>query len=206
MLAGSQQNTKFRDPSVHTPAAGRRRPRVVVAVLAAGAVPALLINVFVLYGLNRDGTQLVDFMLHLIPLALGAWVATAWWDKRPGMIALLGVIAGAVEALVMVAIFSSTGQQLLISLFDAYTVPAVEDYLAVPATGALFIAGGLIVDRRKRQQASATTAQGHLSGETQPVRRKESDGLPNLLIHPATAAFVGFAGFALDAYSALGSG
>lgn len=124
--------------------------RVVVAVVLAGTVPAVFVHLFVLYGLNRTGTQLVDFLLHLIPLFLGAWAATAWHETQPRLLTVLGILAGAVEVLVTVAIFSSPGHELLASTFDAYTVPASEDSLAVLATVALFTSGAFIADRRKR--------------------------------------------------------
>jgi hypothetical protein len=206
VLVSTRGTTTPRERIDHRQAVERpRRSRALVAVLAAGAVPPVLINLFVLYGLNRNGTRLLDFLLHLIPLALGAWAATSWQETRPRAVAVLGVIAGAIEVLVMVAIFSSSGQQVLISLFGSYTVPALEDYLAVPATIALFTAGGLIVDRRKRKQQSGTTTRGHQAGETQSAT-EDAASLPSLLLHPATAAVVGFAGFALEVISTAASG
>jgi len=134
--------------------------RAIVAVLVAGIVPAVLINLFVLYGLNRTAAQLFDFLLHLLPLLLGAWAA-AGQDRRPRLLAILGILAGGVEVLVMVVIFSSAGHEFLAFLFDGYhTVPSFEDYVAVPATAALFIWGALIADRRKGQPPERAVALG----------------------------------------------
>jgi hypothetical protein len=197
-------------PIAHAKGLHRLRwSRIIVAVLVAGTVPAILINVFVLDHLNRPGTQLLDFALHLLPLVLGAWAAGAWQGKRPRLLSVLGVATGAIEALIEIAIFSNAGHRYLASLFGAYTVPAIEDYVAVPATIALFISGALTAERRKREshaEVDADTAGPEASPTSGPEPRKDADRLITLLQHPATTLVLGVAGIALQAMSTFGGG
>ena len=186
-----------------------RWSRVVVAVLVAGTVPAVLINLLVLYHLDRAGTRLADFLLHLLPLVLGAWAVTAWAGRRPRLVVVLAVVAGAIEVLVMVAIFSKHGHVFLSSVFGSYTVPAVEDYLAVPATIALFTAGALMAERtRAPRAAGARRPSGPGSALWTAGRASDTapSGLTAVLMHPATMPLVALLGLALQALSAFGAG
>lgn len=181
------------------PARGPWR-RMLAYPLVAGAAPPILLDLLVLNGLNRAGTQTADFALHLLPLVLGAVAVSACRRPRPAVVGGLAVLAGAVELAVMVAMFSGSGQEVSLSLFGAYTVPAIEDYLAVPATIAFFSWGGLIAGRRRTGQRPGP---GHGAGPG-PDRRPHADGLTSMLQHPAAQPLIGVLALGLQALATFG--
>jgi hypothetical protein len=130
--------------------------RIGLAVLLAGTVPAAFSNSVVILGLLAGVYQslrpvhlLLHFAIHLLPLPLGFWAGLAWPGRHPRGHALLGLLAGLVEALTIL---------LMVNVARIVGAPIrllTEDALGLLATVALFTAGGLFGDLAEHRRAPA---------------------------------------------------
>jgi hypothetical protein len=96
---------------------------------------------------------LFHFAIHLLPLPLGVWVSLAWPGRHPRGHALLGLLAGLVEALTIL---------LMVNVARIVGAPIkllTEDELGLLATVALFTAGGLFGDLAENRGAPTTRSE-----------------------------------------------
>jgi hypothetical protein len=144
-----RQTTRF--------APGPKWGRIGLAVLLAGMVPAASSNSVVILGQLasvyhslRPVHLLFHFAIHLLPLPLGVWASLAWPGRHPRGHALLGLLAGLVEALTILATFTMS------RIVGAPIKLLTEDALGLLATVALFTAGGLFGDLAENRGAPTT--------------------------------------------------
>jgi hypothetical protein len=132
-----------------------RWKRIWLMTVLAGAVPTMLATsslligyFFVDYAINDPPlwtTYLFfSFLLHLLPLGLGIWTGLAWPGRHLIGYALLGLLAGAIEAIV---------SRLFVILSGGLVELGVEDILTVVSTIILFLAGGAIGDSIEKRRA-----------------------------------------------------
>jgi len=121
----------------------------------AGAVPTILATSSLLIGYSFVGYAINDpplwpaylffaFLMHLLPLGIGIWTGLAWRGRHLIGYALLGLLAGAIEA---------TVSRLFVVLSRGLVVLGFEDFLSVVATSILFLAGGAIGDSIEKRRA-----------------------------------------------------
>jgi hypothetical protein len=142
---------------------GAQRPRwkrIGLMTVLAGAVPTMLANSFLLIGFFFAGLAInypplwtaylfFSFLMHLLPLGLGIWTGLAWPGRHLIGYALLGLLAGAIEALVfrLIVVLSRNPEGLPL------VQPGVEDRLMVVSTMIVFLAGGAIGDSIEKRRA-----------------------------------------------------
>lgn len=173
-------------------APGPRWGRIGLAVLLAGMVPAAFSNSVLILGLLAGVYQtlrpvhlVLHFAIHLLPLPLGIWAGVAWPRRHPWGHALLGLLAGLVEALTIL---------LMVNVARIVGAPIkllTEDALGLLATVALFTAGGLFGDLAENHRARTTRPE--LPGQDEHTSRAGSERTLVLIqsLGPAALALLG---------------
>lgn len=176
-------------------------PRIVLATLLAGAIPPLLANLVVLvaayyivgYAINHY--PLVDvylffyFLVHLLPLPLGIRAGLAWPGNHPKGYALLGIAAGAMEALINGSIVLVAGDIVVL---------AIEDYVAVFSTATLFVSGALYADVIEARRRIPTPSEGAAGADAAGLNKTTV-----LLIQSIAPAMLGLVGTLVTALATL---
>jgi DNA-binding transcriptional MerR regulator len=132
-----------------------RWKRIGLMTVLAGAVPTMLATTSLLIGYSLVGYAINDpplrttylffyFLLHLLPLPLGIWAGLAWPGRHLIGYVLLGVLAGAIEAIV---------SRLFVILSGGLVELRFEDILTVVSTIILFLAGGAVGDSIEKRRA-----------------------------------------------------
>jgi hypothetical protein len=177
--------------------------QVVLAVVLAGAVPPILINFILIAALMSMGFVAVaqpsfrtpflffDFLLHLLPLALGIWAGQAWSERNTSAFVLLGIAAGAIEGIM---------DYLIIAMFGGLIELRAEDYIAIFATPILFLAGALFGGTTARRRA---LGRYRLSGLERGETGSSPDAPPSALMEAIAPAALGLIGTIITAVATL---
>jgi hypothetical protein len=169
----------------------------------AGAVPPILINFILIAALMSMGFVAVaqpsfrtpflffDFLLHLLPLALGIWAGQAWSERNTSAFVLLGIAAGAIEGIM---------DYLIIAMFGGLIELRAEDYIAIFATPILFLAGALFGGTTARRRA---LGRYRLSGLERGESGSSPDAPPSALMEAIAPAALGLIGTIITAVATL---
>lgn len=175
--------------------------RLGLATFLSGAVPAILANLVLLqggfyivgYAINHPPLVYVYlslyFLVHLLPLPLGMRAGLAWPGSHPKVYALLGIAAGAIEALVFWGI---------VTLSKGLVVWTIEDVVAVFSTATLFVSGALYGDLIEARRKMPTAPEGAVSAEEAALNKTTM-----LLIQSLGPALLGLVGTVFTALITL---
>lgn len=131
-----------------------RWKQIGLATVLAGVVPTTLTNLYLLVGnalvgpydinegLYRVAYLVLSGLLQLLPLGLGLWTGLAWPGRHLIGYALLGLLAGAIQAIDLTAFV----------ILSKVTVKG-EDPLIIISTIILFLAGGAFGDSIEKRRA-----------------------------------------------------
>jgi hypothetical protein len=132
---------------------------VVWAPFLAGSIAALTnVTNFVV---DRPAYFAIWGAAHLLAFGFGLWAALVWHaDQHPNAYLLLGLVAGAVEALIVFGVLD--GLVIVNSRYPrgAELATGIEDYIAALSTVLLFAAGAMHGLTRRRSDAVASPARG----------------------------------------------
>jgi len=174
------------------PAAKAVWARLGLAAFLAGAIPAILANLVLLqggfyivgYAINDPPVMYVYlflyFLVHLIPLPLGMRAGLAWPGSHPKVYALLGIAAGAIEALFFWGI---------VTMSKGLVVWTIEDAIAIFSTATLFVSGALYGDLIEARRKMPTAPEGAVSAEEAALNKTTM-----LLIQSLGPALLGLIG------------
>ena len=175
--------------------------RLGLAAFLAGAIPAILANLVLLlggfyiwgYAINHPPLEYVYlflyFLVHLLPLPLGMWAGLAWPGSHPKVYALLGIAAGAIEALIFWGI---------VAFSKELVVWTTEDVVAVLSTATLFVSGALYGDLIEARRKMPTAPEDAVSAEEAALNKTTM-----LLIQSLGPALLGLVGTVFTAVITL---
>lgn len=195
----ADQDRKQAEQQTAVTSTAPRWMKVGLGTILAGALPITVVTLTLVIVYNgvgiainhsplREAFLLFYFLAHLLPLPLGALVGVSWPGKHLSGYVILGVSAGAIEAIIIWVVVSVMGD--LIAL-------GIEDYIAVIATAPLFLSGGLfgdLIERRRKQKASEASV---------PSAREGLSDLTLLLLQSLGPAFIALFGTTITAVATL---